>query len=120
MLFPCTPLWLITCPPLAEAALPPVPIAEAELSGVVEVAPRPSEEAEVPPAAALPPESAAPLVLPGVDEVAPVPRVDADMPRSAALPPDPPAALEPGEAAMAEPARKQAVIALTAIRLIMK
>jgi hypothetical protein len=84
--FPCTPLRLIVRP-LGAAALPPVPRVDDEVLGVVEVAPRPSEEAEVSPAAALPPEPTTPLALPGLSDPAPVPTVDAAAPGSAALPP---------------------------------
>jgi hypothetical protein len=115
---PWTLLRLITCPPFALAALPPVPIAEDDSLGVVEVAPTPSDDAEVPPAAALPPEPIAPLLLLGVVEPAPVPTVEADIPEAALLPPVAPAVLEPGDAAMAEPATKSAEIAVAAIRLI--
>jgi hypothetical protein len=103
---------------LAEAALPPVPIAEEVSLGVDEVAPRPSEEAEVPPAAALPPEPTTPLVLPGVVEAAPVPIVDADMPEAALLPPAAPAVLDPGEAAIADPATSRAATAVIVMRVI--
>ena len=47
--------------PSAEAALPPVPIEEEVPSVPVDVAPRPSVLAEVPPAAALPPDPTVPL-----------------------------------------------------------
>jgi hypothetical protein len=103
---------------LALAALPTTPIAEDVSLGVDEVPPTPSEDAEVPPAAALPPVPPVALVLPGVVEAAPEPIVEADMPPEAPVPPAAPALPEPGEAAIAEPARKQAVIALTAMRLI--
>jgi hypothetical protein len=96
-----------------------VPIAEDDSVGVVEVAPTPRDEAEVPPAAALPPEPITPLLLPGIVEPAPVPTVDADMPEPALLPPAAPALLDPGEAAIADPATKSAEIAVTAMRLIM-
>jgi hypothetical protein len=48
--------------------------------GVVDWAPRPSEEAEVSPEAALPPEPTVPLALPGLTDPAPVPTVEADPP----------------------------------------
>ena len=76
---PCTPLWLITWPPFALAALPPVPSAEDDWVGVVDSAPSPSEDAEVPPEAALPPEPTTPLALSGLTLAAPVPTVEADV-----------------------------------------
>jgi hypothetical protein len=97
---------------LALAALPPSPIADDVSFGVEDVPPTPSEDAEVPPAAALPPEPPVALVLLGVVDAAPEPTVDADIPPAA------PALPDPGEAAIAEPARKQAAIALTAMRQI--
>jgi hypothetical protein len=74
---PCTPLWLIVFP-LAVAALPPVPSEDDDWVGVVDLAPNPSEDADVSPAAALPPVPTVPLLLPGVTEPAPLPTVEAE------------------------------------------
>src|SRR5439155_23819760 len=123
---PCTPLRLIVRP-LVAAALPPVLRLEDDWLGVVDSAPRPSEEADVPPVAALPLEPTTPLELSGVTEPAPVPIVDADPPGPAALPPEPivllellgPAAAPPCAAipVAAEPATNIAVSAIKANRL---
>src|SRR5829696_9193992 len=90
---PCTPDLLCTLPPLAVAALLPVPSEDEDWLGVVEVAPVPSEVAEVPPDAALPPDPIVPLLPVGVVEPAPLPTVEADIPVDvpgpAALPPVP-------------------------------
>src|SRR5947207_13121667 len=76
----------MTCPSTA-AALPPVPRLDDEVVGVVDWAPRPSEEAEVPPAAALPPVPTTPLEPLAPTEPAPVPTVEADWANpTAALP----------------------------------
>jgi hypothetical protein len=92
---PCTPLWLITWPPPAEAALPPVPSEEEDWVGVVDCAPSPSEEADVSPAAALPPVPTTPLLPLGDVEPAPVPMVDADAPPALPAPAAPPGAATP-------------------------
>jgi hypothetical protein len=75
--FPCTPLWLIALP-LTAAALPPVERLDDEVFGVVDSAPSPSPDAEVPPAAALPPVPATPLDPLAPTEPAPAPTVEAD------------------------------------------
>jgi hypothetical protein len=95
-----------------------MPIAEDDSVGVADVAPTPSDDAEVPPAAALPPEPITPLLAPGVVEPAPVPTLDADIPEAALLPPAAPAVLEPGEAAIADPAMNSAEMTVTVTRLI--
>jgi len=80
LLFPCTPLLLMTWPPSPEAALPPVDSEEEDPVGVVDWAPSPNEDAEVLPAAALPPVPTVPLAPFGVVEAPPLPTVEADMP----------------------------------------
>src|SRR5438477_11761487 len=92
----------MTCP-LTAAALPPVPRLEDEALGVFDSAPRPREEADVPPAAALPPVPTTPLDPLAPAEPAPVPPVDADG----------------GNAAPAVPNRNIAAAALMADRLAM-
>src|SRR5205823_1474964 len=111
-------LWLITCPPFALAALPPVPIAEDDWVGVVDSAPSPSEDAEVPPEAALPPEPTTPLALPGLTLAAPVPTVDADIPPAGACPCPPAWPCPCASPVAAEPATNSAAIALNAHRLV--
>jgi hypothetical protein len=63
---------------LTAAALPPVARLDDESVAVVDWAPRPSEEAEVPPAAALPPVPTTPLEPLAPTEPAPVPTVETD------------------------------------------
>jgi len=82
VLLPCTPLWLIARP-LTAAALPPVARLEDDAFGVLDSAPRPSPEADVPPAAALPPVPATPLDPVAPTEPAPVPTVEADCAKAA-------------------------------------
>jgi hypothetical protein len=114
---PRTPVRLIVRPPVA-AALPPVPIVAEDWLGVVDSAPSPSEDAEVPPAAALPPVPTTPLALSGAAEAAPVPTVEAAAPGTAALPPAAPAPLFCASPLAAEPATSIAVSAAKANRLI--
>jgi hypothetical protein len=63
---------------LTAAALPPVLRLDDETLGVFDSAPRPREEADVPPAAALPPVPRVPLDPLAPAEPAPVPTVEAD------------------------------------------
>jgi hypothetical protein len=100
-------------PSSPAAALPPVPSVDELPDGAVEVAPRPSEEAEVPPAAAFPPDPTTPLALPGATLAAPVPTVDAAAPGPAALPPAAPELLFAASPPAVDPARRAAARIVT-------
>jgi hypothetical protein len=63
---------------LTAAALPPLATREEEAVGAADWAPRPREEAEVPPAAALPPEPTTPLDPLAAAEPPPALTVEAD------------------------------------------